>query len=201
MRLCNLFTQTGNIGFDVQLHVIISQAVRENLLEHICAVQRRLTGSGDVIIDADREGDTQSSQLFYGLFFVLLCFFFVQTNHSLTVWFWQPHFLPYQFGIVSTIRSIDQSFHGVEIVLTNHRIYCVGSLVVLLQIKTVPPRQAKGFVRYCRVPIDIRCTIFKKFVVIQLELIAIFGRYIRNHVIMEFILWVFGNSVNLRLTQ
>ena len=38
VRLCNLFTQTGNIGFDVQLHVIISQAVRENLLEHICAI-------------------------------------------------------------------------------------------------------------------------------------------------------------------
>ena len=154
-----------------------------------------------MIIDADREGDTQSSQLFYGLFFVLLCLFWIKANHCLTVRFWQSHLLAHKLSVVGTIRGIHQTLHGVEVVFTNHRVNRICSLVVFLQVKTVPPGQTEGLVRYCRVPIDIRCTIFKKFVVIQLELIAIFGRYIRNHVIMEFILWVFGNSVNLRLTQ
>ena len=68
----NFLSGAGNVGQDVQGYIVIAQAVREALFEDVCAVQRNLVGTGDVVVDLDREGNASSGQFLNCLLFVLL---------------------------------------------------------------------------------------------------------------------------------
>ena len=52
----NLLCTAGNVGLDVQCDIVITQAVGEYLFENVSAVQCSLAGTGDVVIDFNREG-------------------------------------------------------------------------------------------------------------------------------------------------
>ena len=131
MWIQNFLTQALDIGLDVEFNKVVAQTIGEALFQNGCAIQCGLVGSDNVIINFNREGYTQSRQFFHCLFFVFSCFFSINTNRCFTIFFCKTQFFSYQFNIVSTIGGVAQTFHGIEVVLTNHWVNCVGTFKVI----------------------------------------------------------------------
>ena len=153
------------------------------------------------MVQRNREGNAQSGQLFDCLFLQFFCFCFVQTCRSFAVAFRQTQFFLNQFKVVFTVGGVTQTLHGVEVVLTSHWVDGVGSLVVFLQIQTVPPGQTEGFVCCRCIPVYVLAAVIKQFVVVQLELIAVFCRNIWNQIVIELVVRVLCNRIDLCFTQ
>ena len=69
----NLVVAAGNVGADVQLDIVVAQAIRECLCQYVCAIQSGLAGCRNVKISYNWELYAQCGQLLNRLLFVLLC--------------------------------------------------------------------------------------------------------------------------------
>ena len=201
VRYDNLLIGALDKGLNVQLNIVVAQALGEGLCQYVCAVQCSLAGSGNVEVNAYWEGYALCGQFFHSLFFVLSCFVCVQSYHGLAVEFRQSHFLSYQFGIFGTVRGINKTFHGEEVVFAGHWVNCVGSLVVIREIQSVPPGQSECFVSDCSVPVGIRCAIFVLLVVVQLHLVGVLGWNVWNQVIVQSVVRIFCDGVDSGFAQ
>ena len=194
-------TNTLNVCLDVEFYIVIAEAVREHLCNNVCAVQSGLAGCLDVVVNFNWEGNALSSQLFNCLLFVLFCFFSIQSYRCLAIFFSQTQLCSYQIGVVCTIRSINQTFHGVEVVFTAHWVDCVYTFPVVCEVQTIVPGQTECFVCNCSVPVCIWCAIFFHLVVVKDVLIRVFRWNIWNQIIMEFVVRVFCNCIQLSFTK
>ena len=200
MRVEDFLSGAGNISLDVQLHKVIAQAVGDALCQNVCAVQRNLVGSGDVVVHLDREGDAQSGQLLDGLLFVLLSQFGIQTEQGLAIFFWQSHLFAYQLDIVGAVRGVNQALHGVEVVLADHWGNGIDAGVVFGDIPAVIEGLAERLVGDGCIPVGVRGAILKEFVVIEVDLVGVFvcGAFYQIVIIVVVLVAADGDEVGLR---
>ena len=172
LRLIDLLRGTGDVSLDVQLNIVVAQAVGEALRQYGRAVQSSLVRTGNVVVDTNREGDAQGSQFLNCLLFVLFAQLAVQADHLLAVRFAQAQLGLDKVGVVGSVGSIQQTRHRIIIVFAGQRVDSVGSAVVWRQIQAIVPGQTERLVGRCGVPVGVRCTILVELIVVEVELIG-----------------------------
>ena len=86
----NLVVAAGNVGADVQLDIVVAQAIRECLCQYVCAIQSGLAGCRNVIISYNWELYAQCGQLLNRLLFVLLCKVGIDTCRGYAIRVFRP---------------------------------------------------------------------------------------------------------------
>ena len=201
LRLIDLFGCTGDIGLDIQLYKVITQAVRKSLCQNVCAVQSCLVGAGDVVVNADREGDTDGAQLFHRLFFVLSCFVSIQSDRCFPIFLRQTQFLSNQLGVVGAVGGVQQTRHRVEVIFAAERVDGIGSAEGRSQIQTVVPSQTECLVCDGIVPVGVRCAVFLAFVIVEVKLIGTEIVRPLNHLVVVWIALIAADGLDIALGQ
>ena len=196
----HLGDQVGDIGFDIQLDVVVAKAVGINLLQHAGVVHDSLVVGGDVKVHLNREGDAQSGQFLDGLLLILFGFVRIQAGNGLTVDFRQSQLLADQLGVVGTVRGVGETGHAVELIFAAERIDRVGAFPVLGQVKSVVPGKAEGLVCDGGVPVDIRCPILQMFVIVKVNLVGA-GGGIFNQIVVVWIFRIVVDSFQVALGE
>ena len=186
----NFFCGALDVGLDVELDIIVAQAVGEALCHNVCRVQSNLVAACDVVVNHNREGNADCTQLFHCLFLVLCCFFCIQSDWGFAVFFWQTQLCSYQLNIVFSVGGVAQTLGAVEVVFTVHWFDWVGSLEVINQVQTIVPGFAECFIGYCLVPVFIRCTVFIVFIIVETNLTGIDFVSLWNQLVVELMIWV-----------
>ena len=201
MWLINFLSGALDIGLDFQFDEVIAQAVGNGLSKNVCTVQRYLVSSCDVVCHRNREGNASSGQFFHCLLFVLFEFFGIQTNHGFTIEIRQAHFFLNEFYIVGTVRGVNQTLHGVEVVFTAHWVNCIDSWIVLREIKSVVDCFSECFVSDRSVPVGIFCAVFIQFVVVKVNLIGIFISRSFNQILVKVVVLIAADGLDVCFCQ
>ena len=191
----HLGDQVGDIGFDIQLDVVVAKAVGINLLQHAGVVHDSLVVGGDVKVHLNREGDAQCGQLLDGLLFILLGFFSIQTDNLLTVELGKSQLLVHQLGVVGAVGGVGQALHGVVFVFTAQRVQWIQAAVIVGQIKAVVDGQPEGFVGRSGVPIGVGGPVL--FVLVKVEADGVGADWLeRNHAVVIFVVGVIQDGLD-----
>ena len=197
----NFLSTALDVGVDRQFNKVVAQAVAEALCQYVCGVKSILVRCHDVVIQFYWEGYAQSGQFFHSLFLIFFCFCCIQSDWCFAVFFWQAHFFSYQFNVISTIRSVAQTLHGVEVIFTSQWVNCISSLPVVGQIQTVVHCFTECFVSDSSVPVSIWCAVFILLVEVEVELIGVFGWSCWNQIVIELVVWIRSDGAQLRFAQ
>ena len=154
-----------------------------------------------MVIHLYREGDAQGGQFLNRLLLILPRQISVNAGRGYAIGFFQPHRFPYQFGVLSAVRGVYQTRHGIEVVFAGKWVDRVGSLPILRQVQAIVPGFAERFICNCGVPVGVLGAVFVVLVVVKVELVGVLGRNCRYQVIVVFVVGVPCDGGQVALAQ
>ena len=184
LRNTNFVGQRRNVSQDVQLYVVIAQAIGEDLRQRVSAVLGSLVVALDIVVNLHREGHALSGQLFHGLCLVSGSLLSVNTSVSL-VGVLQAQFVAHHLGIVHAFSVHSHSIAGIDEVLARQGVDGIGPGQVRGKIQTVVPTQAESLISNRGVPVGILGAVLVVLVIHQVNLIGVLGGTGLGQVVVE----------------
>ena len=155
----DLLRQAGNEGLDVQLDEVVAEAVGEALLQDGGVVQCGGAAGDDEVGGLDGEGDADGAQLLHGLLLQGgdVAAVGTQADHGLAVVLLsvEAHLLGHQSGVLSALRVVAQTLHGVVVVLALQGIDLVVAGEPCLQVQAAVEALTESGVGDGLVPVHI----------------------------------------------
>src|SRR5699024_1983023 len=107
----------------------------------------------------------------------------------------------HQLSVLGAVGGVDQTGHGVKVVLAGKRVERVGPLPVLGQVQPIVPGLAERLIGDGGVPVHIRGAVLVVFVVVKVELVGVLGRNRRHQIIVVLVVGVPRNGGQVAFAQ